>query len=96
MQLAYDGEADRVVLIAEEAAAPGEPDDAGEATGADVGGSDEAIGRFVITREQAAALVGRSESLVTSGRPPCPFCGFPLDPAGHSCPKTNGHGPPRL
>jgi uncharacterized repeat protein (TIGR03847 family) len=81
MQLAYDAEADRVVLVAEEATS--DEDDA-------------ALSRLTITREQAAAMVGRSEALVTSGRPPCPLCGFPLDPAGHSCPKTNGHGPPKL
>jgi uncharacterized repeat protein (TIGR03847 family) len=80
MQLAYDSDADRVVLIAEEATAEEEE-----------GG---AIGRFVITREQAAALVARTESLVTAGRPPCPLCGHPLNPAGHTCPKTNGHRPP--
>jgi uncharacterized repeat protein (TIGR03847 family) len=79
MQLAYDSDLDRVVLIAE------------EATEDEEGG---AIGRFVITREQAAALVARTEELITSGRPPCPLCGHPLNPAGHTCPKTNGHRPP--
>jgi uncharacterized repeat protein (TIGR03847 family) len=80
MQLGYDNDADRIVLVAQEATA--EDDDSG------------ATGRLVVTREQAAALVGRSEELVTSGRPPCPLCGHPLDPAGHTCPKTNGHRPP--
>ena len=23
--------------------------------------------------------------------PPCPFCGLPLDPDGHICPRQNGH-----
>jgi hypothetical protein len=22
------------------------------------------------------------------------MCGLPLDPAGHECPRTNGHRPP--
>jgi uncharacterized repeat protein (TIGR03847 family) len=87
MQLAYDGDADRVVLVAEEARTGDDEDDDVESG---------AIGRFVVTREQAAALVARSESLVEAGRPPCPFCGHPLDPAGHSCPRTNGHRPPEL
>jgi uncharacterized repeat protein (TIGR03847 family) len=85
MQLAYDAAIDRVVLIAEEVTA-------GEGTEAE----DGAIGRLVISRAQAAALVARGEELVTSGRAPCPLCGYPLDPAGHSCPRTNGHGPPTL
>jgi uncharacterized repeat protein (TIGR03847 family) len=55
-----------------------------------------ASARFLVTREQAAALVSRSAELVDAGRPPCPWCGHPLDPAGHSCPRTNGHRPPAL
>ena len=29
--------------------------------------------------------------VVAAGRPPCPFCGAPLDPEGHVCPRSNGH-----
>jgi uncharacterized repeat protein (TIGR03847 family) len=87
MQLAYDAASDRIVLMAEEATRPAEE-------GAEV--PDGAIGRLALSRPQAAAIAGRAEELVTSGRAPCPLCGFPLDPAGHSCPRTNGHGPPRL
>lgn len=47
--------------------------------------------RFSLTRPQVAAFVGRAAHLVTSGRPPCPLCGRPLDPTGHMCIKTNGH-----
>jgi hypothetical protein len=34
--------------------------------------------------------------LVEQGRPPCPLCGYPLDPEGHACPRTNGHRAPSL
>ncbi len=88
MQLAYDGDADRIVLVAEEVVVADPATEVEEADGA--------IGRLVVTRPQAAGLVAQSESLVSSGRPPCPLCGHPLDPSGHSCPKTNGHGPPKL
>jgi hypothetical protein len=27
---------------------------------------------------------------VSAGREPCPFCGSPLDPTGHVCPRANG------
>jgi uncharacterized repeat protein (TIGR03847 family) len=87
MQLAYDTAIDRIVLMAEEAVAPGDDDDETP---------DGAIGRLVISRAQAAAIAGQAERLVSSGRAPCPLCGYPLDPAGHSCPRTNGHGPPKL
>ena len=89
MQLSFDQSADRIVLLAEEVAAapaPGEDDPAGEG----------AIGRLAFTRAQAAALVERSAELVSAGRPACPLCGYPMDPAGHSCPKTNGHRAPTL
>ena len=33
----------------------------------------------------------RAAALVAAGRPACPFCGQPLDPAGHFCPRMNGH-----
>lgn len=29
--------------------------------------------------------------VVAAGRPPCPFCGAPIDPEGHVCPRSNGH-----
>lgn len=57
-------------------------------------GDGGAVVRVAITREQAAAAAIRATSLVEAGRPPCPLCGYPLDPAGHECPRTNGHRPP--
>ena len=52
--------------------------------------------RIACTREQAADLIINGTSLVESGRPPCPLCGYPLDPNGHACPRTNGNRPPAL
>jgi len=52
------------------------------------------VARIALTREQAAAFAIRATQLVEAGRPPCPLCGLPLDPAGHICPRTNGHRPP--
>ncbi len=77
--LSYDEASDRVLLVAEEAVPEGE---------------EAAAARFAATREQVAALAIRGVQLVQAGRPPCPFCGYPLEPSGHSCPKTNGHRPP--
>ncbi|MHB1930236.1 MAG: DUF3090 family protein [Acidimicrobiales bacterium] len=81
MQLAYDRDVDRVVVVAEELV---EGDESG------------ALAHLRMTRQQAAALIQRGQELVEAGRPPCPWCGFPLDAAGHSCPRTNGHRPPTL
>ena len=54
------------------------------------------VAHVTITAAQAAALAAQVEELVAGGRPACPLCGYPLDPSGHVCPKTNGHTPPKL
>ncbi len=82
-----DRAADQIVLVAEEAV---ELDEEGEPIGS--GG----MARFAATGAQIAALARRGAALVEAGRPPCPLCGYPLDPEGHSCPRTNGHRPPTL
>jgi uncharacterized repeat protein (TIGR03847 family) len=39
----------------------------------------------------ARSFVQRALTVVAAGRPPCPFCGNPLDPDGHLCPRANGY-----
>jgi uncharacterized repeat protein (TIGR03847 family) len=46
--------------------------------------------RLGLTLPQLASLVSLGEESVEGGRLPCPLCGLPMDPNGHSCPKTNG------
>ena len=38
----------------------------------------------------ARAFSKRAQSVVSAGRQPCPFCGGPVDPGGHLCPRANG------
>jgi uncharacterized repeat protein (TIGR03847 family) len=38
----------------------------------------------------ARAFAARAASVVAAGRAPCPFCGGPMDPEGHLCPRANG------
>jgi len=38
----------------------------------------------------ARAFSKRAQAVVSAGREPCPFCGAPLDPSGHLCPRANG------
>ncbi len=79
MGVSYDEEADRLAVVIEELV---DEDEDGQ------------IARISLTREQAAAFAIRATQLVEAGRPPCPLCGLPLDPAGHDCPRTNGHRAP--
>ena len=76
--VSYDEGADRVVLMVEEMVEEGD---------------EAARVRITATREQIAALASRGVEEVAAGRPPCPLCGQPLDPEGHTCARLNGHRP---
>lgn len=47
--------------------------------------------RVRITPEETRAFIERARRVVAAGRPPCPLCGQPLNPAGHICPRHNGY-----
>lgn len=49
--------------------------------------------RLMLRREQVRTFVLHALSVVAEGRPTCPLCGLPMDPAGHKCPASNGHHP---
>jgi uncharacterized repeat protein (TIGR03847 family) len=76
--VAYDERLDRIVLIAEELT--------DEEEGADVA---PAVARFHLRRDQVMAFVPHARSIVAAGRPPCPYCGRPLDPTTNFCPCSN-------
>lgn len=86
--LAYEEEADRVLIVVQ--SAPPEQEEALESEATD----DDAF-RFVLRRDQVRAFVLHSEAVVAEGRPLCQLCGLPMDPDGHACPASNGHRPTR-
>ncbi|MGH3725458.1 MAG: DUF3090 domain-containing protein [Mycobacterium sp.] len=47
--------------------------------------------RVFLSLEEARQFATRSTRVVSAGRPPCPLCEEPLDPAGHICVRTNGY-----
>ena len=75
--LAYDRQEDRVVLQFEEVAPEDEPN------------FDASRVRARITRAQAVSFCDVAEQLVRAGRPPCVFCGLPVNRDGHACPRMN-------
>ncbi len=79
--LGYDRSNDRVLLQLEEA---GEVDENGEPIDDDRGHV-----RIYITRGQAAAFAKHAGQVIESGRPECTWCGNPMDPDGHACPRMN-------
>jgi len=79
----YDEEHERIIVHAHELI---EEEEEGQRAG-----EESASASVRITREQAQAFVERAKELMKSGRPPCPVCSGPMDPAGHVCPRSNGH-----
>jgi uncharacterized repeat protein (TIGR03847 family) len=86
------------VFVAREAV-EGEPagaetaEAAASETGTDVSDSDSATARFWATPPQVRAFARQAERVLAAGRPPCPYCGLPVDPGGHPCPASNGSRP---
>jgi uncharacterized repeat protein (TIGR03847 family) len=88
MALAWDGDAGLVII---EAQAPTEDEaEAEETLLEDVEEGPDAL-RVRIEPTRARAFVDLARRLVSAGRPPCPLCALPLDPAGHICPRRNGY-----
>ena len=54
-------------------------------------GSEGEVVAVNISIAMAAAFSLRSKAVVNAGRLPCPFCGIPIDPRGHLCPRANGY-----
>lgn len=69
MGVAYAADDDRLIVIAEEMLSEEDEDDI-----------EPASARFVLRREQVVGLIDRARDVVSAGRPPCPYCGRPLQP----------------
>jgi uncharacterized repeat protein (TIGR03847 family) len=89
MTLAWDASDERVVVevfpfTEESVAAPDQPEEEIE--------EPEPEEMFVVRMPAglARAFSKRAQAVVAAGRQPCPFCGNPLDPEGHLCPRANG------
>src|SRR5438105_13238225 len=49
--------------------------------------------RFWLSHDQVIAVSKQVVSVLSAGRPLCPRCGLPMDPAGHPGPVKNGARP---
>lgn len=77
--LAYDTEKDLLILVARELISDAQAGEEGD------------VVRFWCTRSQLRALSRWGLEVTSRGRAICPFCGEPMEPEGHFCPKKNGH-----
>jgi uncharacterized repeat protein (TIGR03847 family) len=89
MGLGYHAERQMFVLVASEAAGTEESSSASSASS----GDDAPSVRFWLNARQAAEFSKQAEEVLSAGRPLCPRCGLPMDPAGHPCPVNNGARP---
>ncbi|MFI7068186.1 DUF3090 family protein [Kribbella sp. NPDC050124] len=92
MTLAWEADAERVVIEVF-SVVTGEQVELEETDPVQAAMDSEDAEVFVvrISEEQARAFARRAVALVASGRPSCPFCGRPIDPDGHICPRANGY-----
>jgi uncharacterized repeat protein (TIGR03847 family) len=88
MGLAWDETAGVVVI---EAQAPVEDATVAEETLLEDSEDGPDALRVRIAPTRARAFVERARLVISAGRPPCPLCALPLDPAGHVCPRQNGY-----
>ena len=106
MTIAWDAEINRIVIeLFSNVDDDEDGDDVGDdldlpaaAAAAALEGTDDVNADEVFVVKISAAyardFVARAQALVSAGRPPCPFCLQPLDPAGHVCPRANGYRRP--
>jgi len=93
LSLLWDDEIDRVVVEAHSV----DPDEVASEELGEVGETTAPVEaerntlRVVLTGSAARSFTARANSVVSAGRPPCPFCSLPLDPEGHICPRQNGY-----
>ena len=102
MALAWDPD-DEVVVIEAQAVTDGGDGDDDDGGDEGAGGDEQSLLideddengppllRVRVSGTLARGFVVRAQAVVSAGRPPCPFCGGPLDVAGHVCPRANGY-----
>ena len=95
LALAWDSESEIVILealaVTELAAEEESAADVEIAFNDDESAEGPDVLRVRLSGAQARAFVDRAQRVVAAGRPPCPFCGLPLDSGGHVCPRQNGY-----
>ncbi len=88
--LGYDRSNDRLLVQLEELVPTAlDDEDADEEEVVDDPDDDRGHIRLYVTRSQAAAFCEHADELVAAGRPNCQWCGNPIDPDGHPCPRMN-------
>jgi uncharacterized repeat protein (TIGR03847 family) len=92
LALAYDSDSDLAILIAKEVInSDASDEEQDQETEEDIDDEESNLVRFWCTRSQLLAMCRWGLEVSGRGRPVCPYCGQPMEPSGHFCPKRNGH-----
>jgi uncharacterized repeat protein (TIGR03847 family) len=91
MSLTWDGDRELVIIECREVAEPDDDEDEETDDALALTPPEGSMLRVAISGVQARVFAHRAAAVVAQGRPPCPFCGNPLDPQGHICPRANGY-----
>ena len=89
--LGYDRTTDRLVVQLEEFRLPDDDDEVTSGDDAMFGDDADTDGhiRLYVRRGPAASLGAGADLVGAAGRPDCQWCGHPVDPDGHPCPRMN-------
>ncbi len=97
MAIVWDGDDESVVVEAREVKVDEgdegdeETDEETDEAADDEDDEDGDLMRVHMEPRKALAFAGRALEVVAAGRPPCPFCGQPLNAEGHICTRRNGY-----
>jgi uncharacterized repeat protein (TIGR03847 family) len=87
--LGFDPERELVLIELREHSTDDDEEETEPVEPEDVDTEEGFVARLYATRSQVRAMAAVGADAVASGRPPCPLCEQPLDPAGHRCPRWN-------
>jgi len=98
LTIAWDDDVDRLIIEARSMSFDAGAGDSAPPPGEDIDEDDipddAPIGpdvlRVRLTPFMAQQFARRAGTIVGAGRPACPFCGQPLSPDGHICPRVDG------
>ena len=93
MAIIWDGDDESIIVEARavtEDDQAGSPGDEAAIDDAQEDGDASDVVRIHLPPGKALAFAKQALGVVAAGRPPCPFCGQPLNPEGHICARRNG------
>ncbi|WP_026926634.1 DUF3090 domain-containing protein [Granulicoccus phenolivorans] len=98
MSLGFDLAEERITIelfsVTGDAPEDEDEEDAAEQTPEMLAQRAEEVVRVRMTLPAVRDFIARANAVLSAGRPPCPFCGQPVNAGGHICPRANGYRRP--